>query len=91
MCKIVIKDILFDRSFPDAGDLFYSKIVHAINNNDKLQVDMTGVTSLPSVFLNASIGKAIDDYGKDSIRKNVSFLHITKTQADRLSEYMSRY
>ena len=91
MCNIAIKEILTNRSLPDAGSLLYNHIVYAIDTDDKLQIDMTDVSSLPSIFLNASFGKAIDGYGKDSVKKYVSFLHITKSQAQRLSEYMSRY
>lgn len=91
MCNIAIKEILTNRSLPDAGSLLYNHIVCAIDSDDKLQIDMTDVSSLSSVFLNASIGKAIDGYGKDSVKKYVCFLHITKSQVQRLSEYMSRY
>jgi hypothetical protein len=91
MCNIVIKEILTNRSLPDAGSLLYDNIVCAIDTDDKLQIDMTDVSSLPSVFLNASLGRAIDGYGKDFVKKYVCFLHITKSQAQRLSDYMSRY
>lgn len=40
---------------------------------------MTDVLSLPSMFLNASFGKAIVLYGKKPIKENTRFLNIGKT------------
>ena len=51
---------------------------------------MTGVVSLPSMFLNASIGMAARNFGVETIKKNIAFRNVTKTQADRLKEYFAR-
>lgn len=74
-----------------AGNSFYNSIKQAISNNDKLSVNMDGVTSLPSVFLNISLGRIIDEEGKDKLKKYVGFVRITKQQAIRLSDYLQRY
>lgn len=74
-----------------AGNSFYNCIKQAISNNDKLSVNMDGVTSLPSVFLNISLGRIIDEEGKDKLKQYVGFVRITKQQAIRLSDYLQRY
>lgn len=74
-----------------AGNSFYISIKQAISNNDKLSVNMDGVTSLPSVFLNISLGRIIDEEGKDKLKQYVGFVRITKQQAIRLSDYLQRY
>lgn len=74
-----------------AGNSFYNSIKQAISNNDKLSVNMDGVTSLPSVFLNISLGRIIDEEGKDTLKQYVGFVRITKQQAIRLSDYLQRY
>ena len=74
-----------------AGNSFYNSIKQAISNNDKLSVNMDGVTSLPSVFLNISLVRIIDEEGKDKLKQYVGFVRITKQQAVRLSDYLQRY
>ena len=74
-----------------AGNSFYNSIKQAISNNDKLSVNMDGVTSLPSVFLNISLGRIIDEEGKDKLKQYVGFVRIRKQQAIRLRDYLQRY
>jgi len=76
---------------PDAGNLFYLQIVDRMESVGKVVVDMTDVTALPSVFLNVSIGRLIDEYGMDKLKKNISFTMITRQQAERLRDYMVKY
>lgn len=61
-----------------------------IDDSQKVVLDMDGVTSLPSIFLNVSFGRLIDEKGFDFIHK-LTFLKITKVQADRLKKYIDSY
>lgn len=79
------------KDYSVAGQYLYKSIKEAIANNDRLSVDMDGVTSLPSVFLNVSLGRIIDEEGKDKLKQYVGFVKITKQQALRLKDYMMRY
>lgn len=78
-------------NLPNAGQIFYDAINNAIQANDNIVVDMTGVSSLPSIFLNVSVGRVIEEQGKEVLRTHVTFVKITKSQAIRLKEYFSRY
>ena len=62
-----------------------------ISNNEKVSVYMDGVISLPSVSLNISLGRIIDEEGKDKLKQYVGFVRITKQQAIRLRDYLQRY
>ena len=79
------------KDYSVAGQYLYKSIKEAIANNDRLSVDMAGVTSLPSVFLNVSLGRIIDENGKETLKYYVVFRQITKQQALRLKDYMMRY
>lgn len=92
MHRILLKDIINSTDvLTDAGDIFYSQLVGAISKDEKVVVDMTGVSYLPSVFLNVSIGRILDQYGTESLKKHISFARITKQQADRLTDYIAKY
>lgn len=79
------------KNLSEAGKVFYVKIKDAISQNQKLNVNMEGVTSLPSILLNASIGRIIDENGKNAVKEHVGFTMITKQQALRLKDYLNRY
>ncbi|OYP57143.1 protein of unknown function [Segatella baroniae B14] len=92
MCMIKMIDILESRqNLPAAGEVLYSSIKEAIQKNDKLSIDMEGVTSLPSILLNVSIGRIIDEDGVNTLKQYVSFVNITQQQAMRLRDYLNRY
>lgn len=75
----------------DAGEKFYAEIMEAKPYSDRFLIDMTEVTSLPSIFLNVSFGKIIDDLGMEAVRTMFSFSNITKAQAERLKKYFAAY
>ena len=74
MCKIQLKEILGSNILlSDAGAEFYARLVSALANSDKVVVDMTDVSSLPSVFLNVSLGRLMDERGVEALRKGIAF------------------
>ena len=92
MNRFIMKDVLSAaKNLPDAGSVFYKAISDAIQTNQKVEVDMSEVSSLPSIFLNVSVGKIIEESGKEALKSHVVFIHITKGQATRLRDYFNRY
>lgn len=92
MCTIYLKNILAETAdLPQAGNIFYDKVMDAESRSEKVIVNMENVTSLPSIFLNVSIGRIIDDFGIQWVKDHLSFTRITKAQALRLSDYRSIY
>ena len=59
------------KDYSVAGQYLYKSIKEAIANNDRLSVDMDGVTSLPSVFLNVSLGRIIDEEGTVEVTEDM--------------------
>ena len=91
MCTICIKTILADKQYPDAGMDLFNKLCNYVDKDENVIIDLSNVVSLPSVFLNTSIGKFIDVYGVDLLREKISFANISKSQAERIKDYIIRY
>ena len=87
---IQLSQLMADRPYPESGQMLYDYMSPLLANGESVTLDLAGVISLPSMFLNASIGMAAREYGVESIKKNIAFRHVTKTQAERLKEYFSR-
>lgn len=91
MCTVKLYEIMQEGDFPMAGSILYNIMKKNIDSTDKVIIDMEGVSSLPSMFLNVSIGRFIDEFGLDKLRQKVSFVKIPKLQAERLKDYINRY
>lgn len=91
MYKVILKDLLEGKSYPDAGVALYDMYCAQLGAADKFVVDLADVESLPSIFLNTFIGSIIDKYGKEQLKQNVSFANVTRLQAERLRDYLARY
>ena len=91
MCTINLKEMMINRTYPEAGAALYAEICMQKDSVDKIIVDLDGVETLPSMFLNTSIGAYIDNVGKESLKEKISFAKITRSQAERLRDYLARY
>lgn len=78
-------------SFPQSGTRLLTDMETNLMNGNPIEIDLSGVLVLPSMFLNASFGKAIQKYGYNNIRQVIHFYNITKGQAMRISDYFRRY
>ena len=92
MKTIQLKKILDSNALlTQSGEVFYIQLGNALSKNERVIVDMSSTGTLPSVFLNISVGKIIDEFGIDKLKESVSFVSITRQQALRLSDYISKY
>jgi len=87
---IQISQLMADRPYPESGQMLYDYMSPLLAKGENVTLDLAGVISLPSMFLNASIGMAAREYGIETIKKNIAFRNVTKTQAERLKEYFER-
>lgn len=87
---IGIKDALKGRAFPDAGAYIYDTMMDNIDNSDKFIWDLSGVSELPSMFLNMCLGKLVKERGADFVKSKISFTNITKAQAHRIVDYVNK-
>ena len=90
MCEIKLKEIMEGKSYPEAGTFLYQLINENIICSKKIILNMDGVTSVPSMFLNVSIGKYLEENGPDSLKGKLSFAQITKVQAERIKAYIEK-
>lgn len=91
MCTINLKALMINRTYPEAGAALYAEFCLYKDTVDKIIVNLDGVETLPSMFLNTSIGAYIDNFGKESLKEKISFAKITRSQAERLRDYLARY
>ncbi len=91
MCTINLKELMINRTYPEAGAALYAEFCLYKDTVDKIIVNLDGVEILPSMFLNTSIGAYIDNFGKESLKEKISFAKITRSQAERLRDYLARY
>ena len=88
---IIMNDILQNtNNLEHAGNVLYDNIKNAITRKEQVSMNMNGVSSLPSILLNVSLGRIIDEKGKGTL-KNYVVSQITKLQAIRLKDYIMRY
>lgn len=86
-----MRTVLCNRSYPEAGNLLFEMMEKYISAHEKLILDMSGVDSLPSMFLNNSIGLYLERHGDNSLKGKMIFENITASQVQRLKEYMLRF
>lgn len=92
MTTILISNLLDKhQSYPLAGDEVYDIINPQMTGEESFIMDMTGVSSVPTVFLNASLGRLIDVYGIAKVRSKIGFVNIMRTQLDRIRKYFDDY
>lgn len=90
MCTINLYEIMRDKEYPVSGDLLFQELERNIAS-EKIILDMNGVISLPSMFLNMSIFKYIQKYGCQSLRSKISFANISSAEANRINNYINRF
>jgi hypothetical protein len=78
------------KTYPESGAELYGLLENKMNNNERIILDMTGVTSLPSMFMNVSIGQFAREYGYQTLKDKVSFANISQSQVTRIIEYLDK-
>lgn len=80
-----------NNTYPEAGYALFNAMTACMDKGENINLDLSGVDVLPSMLLNMSIGKYIETYGYTELQKKLSFSSITKSQAERIREYISKY
>lgn len=91
MNTIELQFVLENRTYPDAGTIVFSMIEEMLVSEGKIVLDMNGVSALPSMFLNVSIGAFIDKYGVETLKKRIAFANISTVQTQHLKSYLEKY
>lgn len=88
---VLLKDILKDNQYPEAGVLLYKIAKKAIDNGETVILNMSEVESVPTVFMNTSFGELIASHGVEKAKKVFLFKSITKAQIQRIRKYFTDY
>ena len=82
--------IMLNRDYPTAGDMLYQQIEENKDTN-RIVLDMEGVSLLPSMFLNPSLGRIIREKGVDYLKSKLVFTNISVSDSRRIKEYVARF
>lgn len=91
MEMIELSRIIEDKTYPESGNDLFKILSEAIRKEEKVCIDMNNVISLPSLFLNSSLGRIIELYGYEKLRQSMAFRNINKSQANRIKEYTEKF
>ena len=91
MRQVILNDILKSKPYPEAGTDFCAILREAVQNADTLQIDMTGVDSIPTMFMTTSFGCIMHDLCEEKLKKAMIFKNITKVQIERIKKYINDY
>lgn len=91
MVSIVVLPIMRDHDYPTAGQILYGIIMKNIDSDEKIVLDMEGVSLVPSMFLNTSLGRIIQERGTDFVKAKLGFKNIKSSDANRIRDYVGRF
>ncbi len=80
-----------DNDYPTAGEVLYGMIMKDMDSSDKIVLDMDGVSLIPSMFLNTSLGRIIRERGVAFVKSKLGFSNIKSSDANRIREYVGRF
>jgi preprotein translocase subunit SecY len=89
--NVVLKEILKNRTYPEGGSVLYSIAEEAINNGNKILLDMIEVDSVPTLFMNTSFGDLIINYGINETKSLFIFNNISRSQLERIQKYFNDF
>ena len=87
---ISVYSIMQNRDYPTAGDLLYQQIMSG-QNEHIIILDMDGISLLPSMFLNPSLGRLIKENGVNYVKDKIVFKNIKSADSKRIVEYVRRF
>ena len=87
---IPVSTILSNNDYPTAGDLLYKQIMRGLDCTS-IVLDMNGVSLLPSMFLNPSLGRIIKENGVGFVKNRIMFINIKSGDSKMIIEYVKRF
>ena len=72
----------------DDGGKLYQTIHKELQSGGTVELDFTGVQSIITPFLNASIGKLLDLFEKETLMEKLVLCHISQDHLRRINEFI---
>ena len=87
--RIKLSEVIGEKceSIDDGGKL-YQAIHKDLQSGDAIELDFSGVQSVITPFLNASIGKLLDVFEKETLMEKLVLCHIAEDQLRRVNEFI---
>ena len=89
--RVILKDILKDKSYTDGGYDLYTIAKDAIIKGDVVILDMQDVPSIPTLFMNTSFGDLMTNFGIEKTKRLFLFNNINKALFERIQTYFNKY
>lgn len=89
--RIKIKDLLAVGSYPEAGAKLYWLANPLLAQKQPIEIDMSDVASVPTLFMNISFGRLMSEYGKEPVMRSIRFFNISRSQLERFKSYFQSY
>lgn len=89
--KVSLKDILKDKSYADGGLVLFDIADKAIPDGDTVVIDMEGVLSIPTLFMNTSFGDLIVKHGIERTKKIFLFNNVNRIQFEKIQKYFNDF
>lgn len=87
MKKLKVIDIVDGTASNESGYALFIQLDKFFAKGEKVQLSLEGCNPMSSSFMNSSFGELMEKYGFSKIKKNLSFIHFTKTQINTIKEY----
>ncbi|MBB4036552.1 hypothetical protein GGR21_002458 [Dysgonomonas hofstadii] len=91
MQTVILHDLLENHNYVQSGNIVFEMAKDAVSRDEIIIIDMTDVESVPTNFLNTSLGALMDMYGVEKTKKSFKFRNILKTQVERIIKYFNDY
>jgi|GEM_PF-396289 len=72
----------------DDGEKLYQSLISELRNGRAVELDFTDVQSVITPFLNASIGKLLDLFEKETLMEKLVLCHISEDHLRRINEFI---
>jgi len=72
----------------DDGARLYRVLHKELQNGSAVELDFTGVQSVITPFLNASIGNLLDLFEKETLMEKLVLCHISQDHLQRINEFI---
>lgn len=89
--SISVSKIMQGKTYPIAGEYLYGILVSHFDQSEKIILDLKDVDLVPSMFLNTSIGRLINERGLESVRKRLAFRNASQGQIQKIKSYVHSY
>lgn len=91
MKTINLYQLLENHNYVESGAMVFDLAKDVVSKGEIITIDMTNVESVPTNFLNTSLGALMDIYGVEKVKKSFMFKNILKTQVERIIKYFDDY